>query len=233
MFTLVSTSRTFCASTGLEVLKVQRISQEQAIQRAGRAGRESEGYCVRLYTSEQFRKMRPSSIPEIQRANLNTVALQMLALGVTMSEFDFMNSPPKEAISAAFAQLKLLGAIDSVESPTLTELGKKMTKFPLDPRFSKILMVAEEFGCLKEAITVVALMSSDSILLNPPSKKEELQEVREKFRSPYGDQLTLLNIYRAYEQVEKDSERSWCQEHFLNTRNLLYVTEVRAQLQVG
>ncbi|ERL87941.1 hypothetical protein D910_05329 [Dendroctonus ponderosae] len=223
--------RTFCPSTGLEVLKVQRVSQEQAIQRAGRAGRDSEGFVLRLYTNEQFKRMRPSSIPEIQRANLNSVALQMFALGVRMSDFDFMDSPPKNAINAAFVQLKLLGAIDSVsESITLTELGKKMVKFPLDPRFSKILIMADQFGCLKEAITVVALMSSDSILLNPPSKKEQVQEAREKFRSPYGDHLTLLNIYRAYENLKKDTEKNWCQEHFLNTRNLLYVKEVRTQL---
>lgn len=59
------------------MLKVQRISQEQAWQRTGRAGRESEGFCYRLYTRTQYELMQKSTVPEIQRANLNTVILQV------------------------------------------------------------------------------------------------------------------------------------------------------------
>lgn len=42
--------RTHHAGTGLDILKVQRISQAQAWQRAGRAGREADGICHRVYT---------------------------------------------------------------------------------------------------------------------------------------------------------------------------------------
>nr|CAI5821645.1 unnamed protein product [Callosobruchus analis]CAI5832140.1 unnamed protein product [Callosobruchus analis] len=73
--------RTFHPTTGLEMLKVQKISQEQAWQRTGRAGRDSEGHCYRLYTRSQFELMRKTTVPEIQRANLCTVSLQLLSLG--------------------------------------------------------------------------------------------------------------------------------------------------------
>lgn len=125
--------RTYHPATGLEVLKVQRISQEQAWQRTGRAGRDSEGNCFRLYTRSQFEMMQTSTVPEIQRANLTSVALQLLTLNVNALYFDFMDRPPDDAIAAAFDQLSLLGAVEDKDS--LTPLGKQMSKFPLDPRY--------------------------------------------------------------------------------------------------
>lgn len=76
-------------------------------------------------------------------------------------------------------------------------------------------------------------MSSESILLNPASRREQAQIARQKFRSGYGDHITLLNVYRAFEGIGKDNVRSWCHEHFINMRNILYVREVRTQLQVS
>jgi ATP-dependent RNA helicase DHX33 len=174
-------ARTYHPATGLELLKVQRISQEQAWQRTGRAGRESEGSCYRLYTRSQFEMMQKSTIPEIQRANLTSVALQLLALEIHALYFDFMDKPPEDAIVAGFEQLKLLGAIDNIESKSLTSLGEQMVKFPLDPRFSKILLSAANYGCLEEVLTVVSLLSVESILLSPPNKREQAQSVRQKF----------------------------------------------------
>lgn len=135
------------------MLKVQRISQEQSWQRAGRAGRESEGHCYRIYTLTQFEHLEKSSIPEIKRSNLATVVLQLLALGIHAARFDFIDKPPLDSIRAAFEQLIALGAIESAEGTTLTALGMKMVQFPLDPRFSKMLLAAPEFGCLEEVGT--------------------------------------------------------------------------------
>lgn len=213
------------------MLKVQRISQEQSWQRAGRAGRECEGHCYRIYTRAQYELMQKSTIPEIQRANLTTVILQVLALGINARTFDFMDKPPKDAIEGAYEQLKSLGAIDSIDSDNLTNFGKQMAKFPLDPRFSKILISAPNFGCLEEALTIVALLSSESILLSPPAKRDVAQNVRQKFCSAYGDHVTLLNIFREYSNVSQNSKRTWCHEHFINMRNILYAREIRSQLE--
>ncbi|CAG9863027.1 unnamed protein product [Phyllotreta striolata] len=224
-------ARTFHPSTGLELLKVQRISHEQAWQRAGRAGRDSEGHCYRIYTRSQFELMKKSTVPEIRRANLLTVSLQLLALGVHANYFDFLDKPPKEATVAAFEQLQLLGAVDDVNSICLTPVGRKMAKFPLDPRFSKIILAAEQYGCLQEALTVVSLLSTESILINPVTKQAEAQKVRQKFCSAYGDLITLLNIYREFEAVGQNNKRIWCHEHFINMRNILHAREIRNQLE--
>lgn len=174
--------------------------------------------------------MQKSTIPEIQRANLTSVVLQLLALDIHALYFDFMDKPPEDAIVAAFNQLKLLGAVDNIEKCSLTSLGEQMVKFPLDPRFSKILLSASNYGCLEEVLTIVSLLSVESILLTPPNKREQVQTIRRKFHSAYGDHITLLNIYREYTNVGQNC-RSWCHEHYINMRNILQAREVRSQLE--
>ncbi|KAJ8952268.1 hypothetical protein NQ318_007435 [Aromia moschata] len=183
--------RSFHPSTGLELLKVQRISQEQAWQRTGRAGRESEGYCYRIYTRSQFELMKK-------------------ATEYTPCTSISWTNPPREAVVAAFEQLRLLGAVENLDSNNLSPIGKKMSKFPLDPRFSKILLAAQQYGCLEEALTVVALLSSESILLSPPSKREQAHN---------------------FNSVGQSNRRPWCHEHFINMRNILHAREVRNQLE--
>ncbi|XP_073874475.1 ATP-dependent RNA helicase DHX33 isoform X4 [Macaca fascicularis] len=80
--------------SGLEVLAVQRVSKTQAWQRTGRAGREDSGVCYRLYTEEEFEKFDKMTVPEIQRCNLASVMLQLLAMKVpNVLTFDFMSKP--------------------------------------------------------------------------------------------------------------------------------------------
>lgn len=55
----------------MDTLKVTKISQDQAWQRTGRAGRESEGFCYRAYTMNEYRMMAAASTPEILRSNIS------------------------------------------------------------------------------------------------------------------------------------------------------------------
>lgn len=73
-------SRSIAAGSGVESLQVTAVSQAQALQRAGRAGREGPGVCYRLYTEAVFETLPPTSKPEIQRMNLAQVILQLKEL---------------------------------------------------------------------------------------------------------------------------------------------------------
>lgn len=125
-------------SSGLDLLTVVRISQSQAWQRSGRAGRQSAGTCYRVYDKETFDSMPINSIPEILRSNIASVTLQLVALGVKNTlTFDFVDKPSEESLNSAVDQLTWLGAIekDKGDELHLTEIGKRMAAFPLDPRF--------------------------------------------------------------------------------------------------
>lgn len=41
----------------------------------------------------------------------------------------------------------------------------------------------------------------DTVLYNPPARRDEVLAVRKKFMSSEGDHMTLLNIYRAFKKV--------------------------------
>lgn len=68
-----------------------------------------------------------------------------------------MDPPPTENIQHSLYSLWVLGALDN--GGEITPLGRKMVEFPLDPPLSKMLIMAEEFGCSNEAVTICAMLS--------------------------------------------------------------------------
>jgi ATP-dependent RNA helicase DHX8/PRP22 len=91
----------------MDALVVTPISQQQAKQRSGRAGRTGPGKCYRLYTERAFRdEMLETAIPEIQRTNLAATLLQLKAMGINdLITFDFMDPPPTETMVMALEAL--------------------------------------------------------------------------------------------------------------------------------
>ncbi|XP_062261478.1 ATP-dependent RNA helicase DHX33 [Platichthys flesus] len=224
-------AKRFNPDSGLEVLAVQRISKAQAWQRSGRAGREDSGSCYRLYTEAEFDGLIPMTVPEIQRCNLASVMLQLMALGIPdVMNFDFMSKPSPEAVHSAVEHLELLGAVERKEGQDfLTALGKKMASFPLEPRYAKTILLSPDYSCSEEILCIVSLLSVDTVLFNPPARREEVLAARKKFSSSEGDHMTLLSIYRAFKKVSGNKE--WCRENFVNSRNMGLVKDVQAQLK--
>ncbi|XP_014844521.1 PREDICTED: putative ATP-dependent RNA helicase DHX33 [Poecilia mexicana] len=224
-------AKRFNPDSGLEVLAVQRVSKAQAWQRAGRAGREDAGFCYRLYTEQEFDNLIPTTVPEIQRCNLAGVMLQLMALGIPdVMNFDFMSKPSPEAVRSAVEHLELLGAVERKDGQVLlTALGKRMASFPLEPRYAKTILLSPDFSCSEEILSIVSLLSVDTVLFNPLGRRDEVLAARKKFTSSEGDHMTLLNIYRAFKKVGGNKE--WCRENFVNSRNMGLVKDVQAQLR--
>lgn len=124
---------------GMDSLVVTPISQAQAKQRAGRAGRTGPGKCFRLYTEAAFQsEMLPTSIPEIQRQNLSHTILMLKAMGINdLLHFDFMDPPPTNTMLTALEELYALSALD--DEGLLTRLGRKMADFPMDLHWPRYL----------------------------------------------------------------------------------------------
>lgn len=196
------------ATTGLESLKVAKISQAQAWQRTGRAGRESDGTCYRTYTAKELDSYEKMTKPEILRCNLSAAILQLLAIGVNITTFDFIDKPPKEAVDVAFKQLKQLGAVKTIQGIQLTELGRNMAAFPLDPVYSKMIMSATKFDCVNEILDIVAMLSTESVFCEPgQNNRDQAITQHHKFMTRYGDHITLLNIYM---QFSKHTQNKVC-----------------------
>lgn len=117
----------------VESLLVSPISKASAKQRAGRAGRTRPGKCYRLYPEFAFEKeLKDNTYPEILRSNLNSVVLTLLKLGIQdIVHFDYMDPPAPETLMRALEELNYLGAL--TDEGKLTQLGSRMSEFPLDP----------------------------------------------------------------------------------------------------
>jgi HrpA-like RNA helicase len=90
--------RGFNPKTGIETLTVSPVSKASANQRSGRAGREAEGFCFRLYTEELFNQLAEETEPEITRCNLASVLLLLKASGIDdVVGFDFMEKPSRNS----------------------------------------------------------------------------------------------------------------------------------------
>ncbi|KAL0420914.1 UNVERIFIED_CONTAM: Pre-splicing factor ATP-dependent RNA helicase DEAH10 [Sesamum latifolium] len=144
------------------VLCHSRIFDDFVTKSGGRAGREGPGKCYRLYPENEFYKLKDSTTPEIKRCNLSNVILQLKALGIDdIVGFDFIEEPDRMAIIKSMELLFLLGAL--TDSSKLSEVGHQMARLPLDPIYSKTLIVASQFSCLEEMLIVVAMLSVESI----------------------------------------------------------------------
>ncbi|KAG2307905.1 hypothetical protein Bca52824_027653 [Brassica carinata] len=146
------------------------------------------------------------------------------------------------AIIKALEELHLLGALTDdckLEKPA----GEQMARFPLDPVYSRALLLANPFNCLEEMLITVAMLSVESIFYDFREKREEARTSLNHFASVEGDHLTYLSVYReSNEFLEKrkaeNSEckvdkilRKWCIDNFVNSRSLKHARDFYRQIR--
>ncbi|KAI8799552.1 P-loop containing nucleoside triphosphate hydrolase protein [Cladochytrium replicatum] len=219
---------TYDAKLGMDALVVVPISQAQARQRSGRAGRTGPGKCYRLYTEAAYlNEMLPHPVPEIQRMNLSHAVLQLKAMGINdLINFGFLDPPPVQTMITAMELLYQLSALDS--EGLLTKLGRKMAEFPLDPSLAKMLITSVELGCSDEILTIVAMLNVQNVFYRPKEKQSEADQKKAKFHQPEGDHLTLLTVYNAWKA--SNFNNAWCYENYIQARNMRRAQDVRKQL---
>ncbi len=218
------------ARTGMESLVVTPCSRASANQRSGRAGRVAPGKCFRLYTKFAFHnELDDSTMPEIQRTNLNSVVLLLKSLGINdLMEFDFMDAPPAETLIRALENLYALGALN--DKGALTKLGRQMAEFPTDPMLARSILAADKHGCVEEVLSIIAMLGeSASLFYRPKDKKILADSARARFTiKEGGDHFSLLNIWNQW--VDSDFSYVWARENFLQQRSLTRARDVRDQL---
>ena len=216
--------------TGMESLIVTPVSQASANQRAGRAGRTQAGKCFRLFTQWAYNnELEPNTIPEIQRTNLGNVVLSLKSLGINdLIHFDFMDPPPAETLIRALEQLYALGALN--DRGELTKIGRRMAEFPVDPQLSKMILNSENYSCVEEILTICSMLSvNNAIFYRPKDKIIHADNARKNFYRPFGDHLTLLNVYNQW--LESGFSTQWCFENFIQHRSMTRARDIRDQLE--
>jgi ATP-dependent helicase HrpB len=176
------------ANRGINTLLIERISQANADQRTGRAGRTAPGTCIRLWSRPEHDERPPHEMPEIRRLDLSEVVLTLKAAGVEdLRQFRWLEKPDEISLTHAEELLEDLGALKVVAqasrlcdssmadksethrrdacATTITAIGRKMLAFPLHPRYARMLLAAQEYGCVYQACLVAALTQGRDLLL--------------------------------------------------------------------
>jgi ATP-dependent helicase HrpB len=135
----------------IDSLDTERIANDSADQRAGRAARLGPGVALRLWHKAD--RLQPSREPEIHRIDLSGPLLDILAWGGDPRTFEWFDRPSDDAIAAGMELLEWLGA---VADGRLTAAGGRMQALPLHPRLARLLV---ETNGARAAALACALLS--------------------------------------------------------------------------
>lgn len=200
-------------SVGFNRMPIDKISRSSAQQRAGRCGRVTDGICIRLYSEQDFLSRPLYARPEIQRTNLAGEILKMLSLGLgDASRFPFPQQCAPKAFADGYRQLQELGATD--KKRRLTRLGWRMSKLPLDPPLSRMLMYACDNGALAEVLIVAAALS-----VNDPYGYREHHP--SGFRHRQSDFMGYISLWIAFhgslsrKSFSRSALNKFCEKHNL------------------
>jgi ATP-dependent helicase HrpB len=147
----------FDPGSGLDRLELAPVSRASAAQRAGRAGREAPGVCLRLWDEHEERARPAFEAPEVTRVDLAGAALQLLAWGERdLEAFPWLEAPASERLALARALLEGLGAL---ADGSLTAAGRAMARLPVHPRLGRLLLEAHALGAPREGALLAALLA--------------------------------------------------------------------------
>lgn len=226
---------------GLATLLTVPISQASALQRTGRAGRESEGKSYRLYCENDFTKLPSQTEPEIARSDVTSPVLLLKRYGIdNIINWTWFENPGKEAVVMALQELYQLGALDDFGKVTVR--GEQMALLPVQPHLSSVLIRASETDCLKQVIDIVSCLSVENLLLNPqPEERDEVNERRLALCNAgktYGDLMMMKELFDVYfYELGKGSasateRQNWCKDLAISYRGFKNVIKIREQLRM-
>src|SRR5262245_566618 len=162
---------------GINTLLIEKISRAAADQRAGRAGRTAPGHCLRLWTVNEHAARPAQELAEVKRVDLAEAILTLKASGVDdPSAFRWLEAPEARALERAGTLLSDLGAVEK-NAGAITALGQRMLRFPLHPRYGRMLLAAGDYGCVRPVALIAALTQSRDLLLRRPG--EHVQDARD------------------------------------------------------
>ncbi|WP_064604615.1 DEAD/DEAH box helicase [Photobacterium sp. J15] len=176
---------------GRTVLGLHAISRASAEQRKGRAGRVSEGSCIRLYgKAAPLELLTP---PELHREELAEPMLAAACCGYQFEELEFIDALPLQTVEQAKEKLKQMAAIDG--NGQVTEHGKRLYPLPIDTLFAHLITVMPDKACREAMVDLSAALSTPQKIWQLPSGEEKREQLA-KWQPVACDAMTLIKLLR-------------------------------------
>ena len=223
----------YSANARVQRLPIERISRASADQRKGRCGRIGPGVCIRLYSEADAAERDAFTDPEILRANLASVILQMKALRLgDIEEFPFIEPPRPAMVREGYQTLLELGAVD--DRGRITRLGQELARLPIDPRFGRMILAARQEKCLKEVLIIAAALATQDPRLRPMDAQNAADLAHLQFADETSDFVSSLKLWHFYHEnlrhLSTSKLRKLCQQNYLSYVRLREWHDVHQQL---
>ncbi|KAL7743492.1 hypothetical protein ACLKA6_018629 [Drosophila palustris] len=232
-----SKMKTYDVATGASQLACTWISQADAQQRTGRAGRCQDGICYRLYSTEQFNNFSRFVVPEMRRHTLDEICL-LAKIAVPHQPLEqflslALDPPETTAVAQACANLKLLNVLrDGDES--VTDLGRIIAELPLDVQLAKCLVYSIYYCCVGSVSIITAFYSVRDPFILPidRSARNEQRKARDAFSVDcYSDSIGILLLFNEYMLVSRKGRRAvdqYCRDNFVCQKSMdMFVSTVQ------
>jgi ATP-dependent RNA helicase DHX37/DHR1 len=219
-----SKEKQYDLSTGVQNFQIGWISKASANQRAGRAGRTGPGHCYRLYSSAVYEAdFADYTDPEILRTPIEGVVLQMKSMGLhNVINFPFPTPPSRQGLAKAEKLLKHLGALTG--SGQVTQIGRRLSTYPLSPRFGKMLYIGHQHGCMPYVIALVAALAVGDLFVAenqlPGNEAMFSQSKKPESDSDTSDSEDEKKVYTNADRLE-ETEREQRSKDFARVHRLL------------
>lgn len=185
---------------GINTLLIEKVSVASADQRAGRAGRTAPGVCLRLWTEREHAQRPLQEVPEVRRLDLAEVVLTLKAAGIDdVHSFPWLEKPEPKALERAETLLEDLGALHGA-GRSITEVGRRMLRFPMHPRYARMFLAAQDLGCVRSVALMAALTQGRNFLLRGVDRRTE--EAREELFGAETESDFFL-LMRAWRYADK------------------------------
>ncbi|KAL3866336.1 hypothetical protein ACJMK2_043642 [Sinanodonta woodiana] len=208
------------------------ISRASGEQRKGRAGRTGPGVCYRLYDESDYEAFQEYTTPEIQRVPLDSLVLQMIAMGLPDArKFPFLEPPSLQSIENSITFLKDQGALTGQE--TLTPIGEMLSRLPVDVVIGKMLIMGSIFHMIDPVLSIAAAMSVQSPFTSRAHTDHDAVAARKPLESEHGDPFTLLNAFDEWIKVKADGHgtRKWCKRRGLEEQRFYEMVKLKKQFK--